>query len=536
MSQDAKDHKLLYFGKDVQVAMQQGFKDMYKAVTKTYGPKGTNVQIEKTYGRPVLTRDGVTVAREVYSSVRQNNMAMQMMHEASDTTNRVAGDGTTATVALTYWLYKVASEKVAAGRNRMDLKAEIMDGSYKVLDKLSSMSKSVKKGQLIQVATVSSGDEALGQLIAEAVEHIGPDGGIITEKAPITDVSREYVDGYYLQSGFQAIELGKKTLENPYIIVTAKPIASGLDAIELIQKVAEAAHIDQGIVDQNGKAILNQPLNHPLRIAIFGDIEGDAYNTIVANIQKGVFDGVIVKTPPMGEIGHQYLDDLAVYTGGKSIKPGENMANVNASYVGKAGKVTCTANDTVVFDGEHADEDLKQRLSELKDKIATETIDQIAEKHRDRLAKLENKVARFQIGGATDTEREEKEFRIEDAIQATRAAAAFGVVAGGGVALVELSRIPGLSDIWVKALRSTFQRLLKNANLPAEVKLNEILKSKYPMGYNLKATGNLVDIIEAGILDPTLVIEQVVTNAASTAANAITTDTQITFQNRKEDD
>lgn len=526
MAQDAKDNKLLYFDKDVREAMTQGFKQVYKAVTKTYGPRGTNVQIEKTYGRPVLTRDGVTVAKEVYSSVRTENMGMQLLLEGSETTNRIAGDGTTATVAVAYWLYALALEQVAAGRNQMDLRAEILDDSYKLLETLSTLSKDVAKGQLQQVATVSSGDEVLGQLIAEAVDKVGADGGIITEKAPISGVDREYVEGYYLQQGFTAIETGKKALDNPYIVVSAKPLSSAMDAIELITKVATLAHQEQG-------TDMNQPLSEPLRIAFFGEIEGQAYNTIVANIGKGVIDGTITKTPPMGDLGVQYLEDLAVYCGGKSITPGESLADIDTSYVGRADKVVATVMDTTVFGGRNIPEDLAARVSEIKDRLSTEEIDALAEKLRDRLSKLENKIAKFRIGGATETEKEEKEFRIEDAIQATRAAASNGVVAGGGVTLVELSKAD-VGQIWQGALQNTFKRLLQNANLPVEVKLNEILGAKYPQGFNLKSDDKLTDVVKAGVLDPTLVVEQIIENAASVAGNAITTDTMITFQNREE--
>lgn len=528
MAQEAKDNKILYFGSTVRDNINDGFKAVYKAVTKTYGPKGTNVLIEKPYGRPVLTRDGVTVAREVYFSDRPKNMGAQLIVEASQTTNRIAGDGTTATVALTYWLYKLAAEQVAAGRNPMDLRTEILEDSYKILDELKSLSKEVKNGQLVQVATVSSGDENLGRLIAEAIEHVGSDGGIITEKAPISGVDREYVDGYYLQQGFPAIEMGKKTVENPYIVVSAKNLNSAIDALELIQRVAAFAHEEQGIPNE-------QPLNQPLRIAFFGEIEGDAYNTIVANISKGIFDGVVVKTPPMGDMGVQYLEDLAIYTGGGVISPGQNMAEIDATYVGKAGKVTSTVSDTIIFEGEHSKEDLEVRVSEIKDRLSVEEVDAIAEKLQDRIAKLENKIARFRIGGATETEKEEKEFRIEDAIQATRAAASHGVVAGGGTTLLNLSQTKDLGEITIQALHEVFKRLLSNANLPTEVKLNEALEGKVGYGFNLKKSGELVDLVKEGVLDPTLVVEQIIENAASAAGNAITTDCIITFETKKDD-
>lgn len=527
MAQDKKEGKLFVFGKNAREAIRQGSQTVYDAVTLTYGPKGQNVGLEKTFGRPVITRDGVTVARESYLEDRASNVGAQLVIEASQTTNRVAGDGTTATVALTHQLIDLGLNKIAAGTNPMEVKAEILNDSYKLLDNLKSMTKKVAKGQLEQVATVSSGDENLGKLIANAVEEVGPDGGLITEKAPIADVDQTYIDGYFIQQGFTAINSGKKELENPYIVITNKIITSRVDAIELLQKVGQKAHNDQGLP-------LDQPLRDPLRISFFGEIEGDAYNIIVANIQQGVFDGTITKTPPMGDMGVQYLEDLALYTGGKAISKGEALATVGDDYIGKADKVSCTNVDTTVFGGACIQEDLDKRKQELRDRIKTEEIDAISEKLRDRLAKLENKIAVFRIGGATDTEREEKEFRIEDAIQSTRAAAQHGVVTGGGITLLKLSQTDGIGDLFKAALQNVFKKLMDNANLPADVKLNEALAAKDGYGFNLRSSGELVDLVKAGVLDPALVVEQVVTNAASTAANAVSMGAIINYIDKPE--
>lgn len=526
MAQDKKDGKLIYFGEAAITPLVEGMEAMYAAVTTTYGPKGKNVLIEKTYGRPVLTRDGVTVAKEVHFEQRRKNMGAGLIKEASETTNRVAGDGTTASVAITYTLILEGLRKIANGADSMEVKNEILEDSYKLLDHIDELSKPVADGQLEQVATVSSGDPALGKLIAEAVETVGPNGGIITEKAVITGVDRAYVNGYFMQQGFSAIERGKKTVENPYMVISSKIISSGMDVITLLNKIGEQAHIDQQIP-------LDAPLQEPLRISFFGEFEGDAYNTIVANLQKGGFDGTITKTPPMGDMGVQYLEDLAIYTGGKLISAGDNLTTVDASYFGRAEKVSCTNTETTVFGGAYIAEDLEKRKAELKERLESEEIDAIAEKLRDRLAKLENKIALFRIGGATDTEKEEKEYRIEDAIQASRGAAAHGVVAGAGTTLIELSK-HATSAIWQNALKNTYKRLLANASLPVEVKLAEIEASAYPHGYNLRKDATLVDIIQEGILDPTLVLKQVIENSASTAANAVTIGAVITAIDKKD--
>lgn len=535
MAQDLRDSKRFYFDDDATDNILKGAEIMYKAVSTTYGPRGRNVLIGKPYGRPVITRDGVTVSRDTYLDQDEVNEPMQLLLEASQTTNRVAGDGTTATVCLTYHLMRYAFQRVAAGINPMQVRDEILADALVLRDELKTISTKVKKGQLEQVATVSSGDPLLGKLIAEAVEHVGPDGGIITEKAPISGVDREYVDGYYMQQGFTAIETGKKTVETPYVVVCSKPIGAGVDALELVQKVINKAYRDKGLVDGNGNPLLQQPLGEPLRIAFFGEVEGDAYNTIIANIQKGVFDGVVIKTPPMGDMGVQYLEDLAIYTGGKSIKAAQTIASVDDSYIGRADKVTSTTLDTVIFGGQHSDEDLSARLAEIKDRLSTEEIDAIAEKLRDRISKLENKIAKFRIGGATETEKEEKEFRIEDAIQSTRAAAAYGVVAGGATTLVQLSRNSDIQPLFSKALEACFLKLMENAALPGEVKLHEINQAPINYGFNLRGdTSKPVDMIKAGILDPTLVVDQILENAASNAALAVTLGLIITIKRKKE--
>lgn len=528
MSQNKKDGKHFYFSNDATSSILEGARTVYEAVMMTYGPKGKNVIIEKTYGRPIITRDGVTVAKESYLESRPKNMGAQLLIEASEQTNRTAGDGTSATVGYTFELLKLGQRKITDdGVNPMDVKKEILEDSYKLLDNLESMQKDVKKGQLEQVATVSSGDPLLGKLIAEAVEEVGPDGGLITEKAPIGGVDRTYVSGYFMQQGFHAIEAGKKEIENCYVIVSSKNISSKMDAIALLNKAFERACKDQGIAPPRPGEPLQ--LKDPLKIAFFGEIDGEAYNVIVANINAGAFDGTITKSLPLGEMGAQYLDDLAVFCGAKSIKSGENLSSIDASYIGVADKVTCTTTETTIFGGQGSGEDIDKRKAEMKERLKTEPLEPVQEKIRDRLSKLEGKVAVFRIGGATETEREEKEFRIEDAIQSTRAAAQAGVVTGGGITLLKLSKTKGIGDVTSQALRNVFKRLIQNANLPAEEKLEEALKAPEGYGFNLRASGELVDLVSAGILDPYLVVQEVVTNASSAAAEAVAIGALITF-------
>lgn len=527
MAQDERDTRKITYDKEAQAALLKGAKEMADIVGISYGPKGLNVLVEKTYGRPMLTRDGVTISKEVYSKTRDLNMGMQLLNEAAEATVRKVGDGTTQTIVLAHQLIELAHQQIAAGVNPMEIKQAILDDSYKLLDRLKELTQPVKKGQLEQVAAVSSGDQALGTLIAEAVDKVGSDGGIITQRAPISDVDRTYVDGYYMQQGFTAIEAGKKEISNAYVIVTSKPVNTAPEVVKLVNKVVDAYRQEKNLPP-------NTQLTEPLSIAFVGEFEGLAYDTIVANIQKGIFDGVIVKSPLQGgDMASQYLEDIAIYTGGKLITKSDRLDDITPNIIGKAERISCTNSETTIFGGEGSAEDLEVRKATLKASIDKEEVDAISEKLKERLSKLDGKIAIFRIGGANDTEREEKEFRIDDAIQATKAAAADGVVAGAGTTLVELSRRMDITDLWKTALRNTYRKLLSNAALPAEVKLNEVLGSEYPQGFNLRKNADLVDVIAEGVLDPSKVVEQVLINAASTAANATTVGAIITFVDKK---
>lgn len=508
-----KDNKVLLFGQDVVSSLQQ-IEDIYEAVATTYGPRGKNVLIERTYGRPTLTRDGVTVAREVYFSQRAKNMATQLICEASQTTNRVAGDGTTATIVLTRNLIREGLKLVAAGHDPMQIRDTLNQDSAKLLDAISAISEPVAEGQLVQVATVSSGDPLLGQLIAEAVETVGESGGIITEKAHISGVEREYVNGYYLQSGFTAITEGRREMEDVLVIVTAKRLSSHIDALEILQKIAQAYP------------------QQKLRLAFVGEIEGDAYKTIVANIAKGMIDAAIIDTPSTGDMGVQYLEDIAIYTRARMLAEGDNIQSFDAAYVGHADRVICTQSTTTIFSDSAIQEDMDTRLAQLRQRLETEESEFLAEKIRDRIAKLEGKIALFRIGGATETEKEEKEYRIEDAIQASRAAYSHGVVPGGGTTLLRLST-EGVSELTMGALIATFKRLVENAGIESGVAVQSVLAAPAPRGINLRTSGDgLVDLVQEGVLDPTLVVEQIITNAMSSAGNALTIGAMVVFEDK----
>jgi chaperonin GroEL len=504
--QEKKDGKILLGETEAREAIMDGAKDIYDAVVTTYGPRGRNVMIEKTYGFPLITRDGVTVAKETYFTQRRKNMGAKALYESSETTNRVAGDGTSATVALGYHLLAEGTKSIAAGFHPMELKDQITRDSQLLLDKLATLSKPLAPGQAKQVATVSSGDPVLGELIADAIEYVGPDGGVITERSMVGSVECDYVNGYYLQPGFEALQAGKKEINNPVVVVLQKRVSSLADVMTLLNKVAEAA-IQPGEI---------------LPLVLIGNIEGQAYNTVVDLTNKGQLDAIIVKTPGnYGEMGRRLLEDIAVYADCEPVSESANLREFAPKYLGRrVERVVATKTDATLF-ADGASEALERRVQSIKDQIAAETVDGILERLKDRVAKLEGKIAIFRIGGASDTAKEEKEFRVEDAILATRAAVSHGVVPGGGTTLLELSKVGGLSRITRTALRNVFCQLLINANRPEQVGLQAALDAKPGYGFNLRGGDELVDLVKAGILDPTLVVENVVRNSCEMAANLL---------------
>lgn len=518
MSQSPKDTRIILSGKEATDKLLEGTQEIYKSVSTTFGPKGLNVLLEKPFGRPIATRDGVTVARDTYFKERAKNMGAQYLNEASETTNQLAGDGTTATVVLGYYLYKYSLQAIAAGKHPMDIKQQLYEDSYILLDRLKTLTKPVKKAQLKDVATVSAGDPLLGQLIAEAIERVGEDGGILTEKAPIADVEREYVDGYYLQNGFTALQAGKKELVDPFVIVSAKRLTSAADAFELLTRTAKFKNLEPGQIP---------------RILFIGNFEEACYQLIVDNINRGGIDAVIIKTPPQfGNMATHLLEDIALYAGCRLIGEGDNVKNFTVGNVGRVDRVVSTHTESTIF-ADNTSEAVVERIKELKDNIKTEPVDAINEKLRDRVAKLEGKVALFKIGGAIESEKEEKEFRIEDAIQATRAAYKHGIVAGGGVTWLELSKCK-VSEIYSKSLLAVFKKLLTNANLPYQIKIAEALQAPIGSGYDLRKDDTLIDVVKAGIIDPELVVEQVIINATSAIATLITIGRVHIFEDTKE--
>lgn len=516
---DAKENRVLIEEDDLRKQMLSGAEAAYKAVGKSYGPKGMTLVIERNFGRPTYSRDGVTIVEQVYFSDRVKNMGAQALAEASRTANNVSGDGSSGTVVLGYHLLANAVQAVNAGQHPMDVSDTLTKDSIILLEKLKKLAIPIKDEHLKEVATVAAGDPLLGQLIAEAILYVGQDGGILTEKAPVTEIERDYVDGYYLQSGFTALQAGKKELSEPYVIVSSKRLSSSADAVEILNGIMKAKNLQQGQIP---------------RILFVGNFEDAAYTTIVNTINQGQIDAVIIKTPPMyGEYGKYLLDDLAVYAGCEPITDNTSLKSFAARFIGTVDKVTANKMESTIFAANDT-EAVQVRIAEIKDQIVGEQIPAVLEKLKDRVAKLEGKIAIFKIGGVNDSIREETEYRLDDAINSTRHAFNEGVVVGGGITLLELSKLDGISDITRKALRSTFQKLLENATLPTELKLEEALKAPKGFGYNLRKGDELVDLKKEGIFDPYIVVKEIISNALGTASNVVKAGMGLTYDDPTE--
>lgn len=512
---EKKEGRVVLYEDEYRVKFMEGAKAAHDAAAVSYGPKGRNVALEKGFGRPLYTRDGITILRDIFFSDRPKNMGAQAITEASENSNRIAGDGSTAVALLTYQLLANAVQAVAAGNHPMDVSDTIMADSRIMLEALKEFVTPVKDDKLEDVATVSAGDPLLGRLIAEAILYVGVDGGILTEKAPITEIEREYIDGYYLQSGFTALQSGKKELVDPVVIVSSKRLSSSADAIEILNGIMKAKGLQQGQVP---------------RVLFVGNIEDAAYTTIVNTINAAQIDAVVIKTPPMyGELGKYLLEDIAMYAGCEVMTDNHSLKTFGPRFIGSIDKIVANKSECTLF-ADNETEFIRSRIATIKDQIEAEEVPAIAEKLKDRVAKLEGKIAIFKIGAPTDTSKEEIEFRVEDAINSTRHAYAEGIVPGGGVTMLELSKCD-ISDITRRALRSTFQQLLINANLPSELKLDEALKAKKGYGYNLKKSDKLVDVVKEGVVDPYVVAREVITHATSMAAETIKVGLGVVFEN-----
>ena len=520
--------KQIKYGDEARKLLENGVNVVADTVKITLGPKGRNVVLDKKFGAPLITNDGVTIAKEIELEDPFENMGAQLVKEVSTKTNDVAGDGTTTAVVLAQAIVREGLKNLAAGANPIILKKGISKAVDTAVAKIQSISKPVEnKLAISQVASISAGDEKIGELIANAMEIVGKDGVITVEEGKTMATELSTVEGMQFDRGYASAYMVTNTdkmeavLDNPYILITDKKISSLQEILPVIEPKA-----------QQGARLL----------IIAEDVEGDALAALIVNKLKGVLNCVAVKAPGFGDRRKAMLEDIAILTGGTVISSdlGYEFKDVTTEMLGRAAQVKVDKDNTTIVDGAGAADAIKSRVASIKAQIAETTSDYDREKLQERLAKLAGGVAVINVGAATEVEMKEKKLRIEDALAATRAAVEEGIVPGGGVAL--LSTVPELkklvaglqgdektgATIVMKAIEAPIRQIAANAGYDGSVIVNTILSSK-KANYGFDALKNVyTDMVASGIIDPTKVSRSVLQNAASVASTLLTTESIVT--------
>ena len=525
--------KLIEYNTDARSGLKAGVDKLANAVKVTLGPKGRNVILEKKFGAPTVTKDGVTVAKEIELEDNIENMGAQMVREVASKTSDVAGDGTTTATVLAQAIYREGLKNVTAGANPMDLKRGIDIAVTKVIEYLKSISKDVEgRNEIAQVGAISANnDKSIGDLIADAMEKVGKDGVITVEEAKGTETSLEVVEGMQFDRGYLSpyfvtdAESMEAVLEDPMILIHDKKISAMKDLLPILEKIA-----------QQGRSLL----------IIAEDLEGEALATLVVNKIRGTLKVAAVKAPGFGDRRKAMLEDIATLTNGTVISEerGFKLENATVSYLGTAKKVVIDKDNTTIVEGAGKSDDIKKRINEIKAQIDKTTSDYDKEKLQERLAKLSGGVAVLKIGASTEVEMKEKKARVEDALHATRAAVEEGIVAGGGVALVRainvLDKVTGENvdqttgvKIIQKALEEPLKQIVNNAGLEGSVVLQKVKEGKEDFGFNA-FTEKYENLIKAGVIDPTKVTRTALENAASVSALLITTEAVVYEKKEKE--
>ncbi|MCQ2352734.1 MAG: chaperonin GroEL [Victivallaceae bacterium] len=516
--------KQLVFSDEARRGILEGVTLLSKAVKATLGPKGRNVVIDKKFGAPAITKDGVTVAKEIELKCPYANMGAQMVKEVASKTNDVAGDGTTTATVLAEAIYREGLKNVTAGSNPMALKRGIDKAVAAVVEQLKKSSKKVSD-QTAQVATISAnGDTTIGNIIAEAMAKVGQDGTITVEEAKTLETTLDVVEGMQFDKGYLSpyfvtnAEAMEANLEDCYVLIHEKKISNLNDMLPLLQAVAK-----------EGKPLL----------IIAEDVEGEALATLVINKMRGILNICAVKAPGFGDRRKAMLQDIAILTGGTCISEdlGIKLENVTISQLGKAKRITVTKENTTIVEGCGSQEAIMGRVGQIRREIEETTSDYDREKLQERLAKLAGGVAVISVGAATETEMKEKKDRVDDALHATRAAVEEGIVAGGGVAIVRAAsaisklKLEGDEEIGAKiverAVEEPLRQLAINGGYEGSVVVQKVKAEKGNKGFNV-STGEYIDMLEAGILDPVKVTRSALQNAASVAGLLLTTECLIT--------
>ena len=514
--------KELKFSEDARSAMLRGVDKLADTVKTTIGPKGRNVVLEQSYGSPTITNDGVTIAKSIDLEDHFENMGAKLVSEVASKTNDIAGDGTTTATVLTQAIVNEGMKNVTAGANPVGIRRGIEKATKAAVEGLHKMSHDVKtKDDIAQIASISAANPEVGKLIADAMEKVGHDGVITIEDSRGVDTSVNVVEGMSFDRGYMSQYMVtdndkmEADLDNPYILITDKKISNIQDILPLLQSVV-----------QQGRALL----------IIADDITGEALPTLVLNKIRGTFNVCAVKAPGFGDRRKAQLQDIAVLTGGTVVSDdlGMQLKDVTIDQLGQANKVTVTKDATTIVDGAGAKDAIADRVDQIKQAIAATNSDFDKEKLQERLAKLSGGVAVVKVGAATETELKEKKYRIEDALNATRAAVQEGFVPGGGTALVnvmnELDNVEADGDdeatgvkIVKAALTAPVRQIAENAGVNGAVIVNQLQNEKPGIGYNA-ATGKFEDMVKAGIVDPTKVTRSALQNAASVSALLLTTE------------
>jgi chaperonin GroEL len=520
-------HKELKYSAEARSALEAGVDAVANAVKVTLGPKGRYVVLDKKFGAPTITNDGVTIAREIEVEDVFENQGAQLVREVATATNDVAGDGTTTATVLAQAIVRQGLKNVAAGANPLALKRGIEKAVDEVVKNIASQSKEVSgKDQIARVATISAGDDEIGDVIADAIEKVGKDGVVNVEEGQTFGMDLEFTEGMQFDKGYISPYMVtdqdrmEAVLEDPYILIANQKIGSVRDVLPVLEAVI-----------QSGKPIL----------IIAEDVEGESLATLVVNKLRGTFTGVAVKAPGFGDRRKRMLEDIAILTGGEVIteEMGLKLENTQISQLGRARRVVVAKDNSTIVDGAGDAEAIKGRINQIKAEIENTDSDFDREKLQERLAKLSGGVAVVKVGAATETEMKEKKHRVEDALQATRAALEEGIVPGGGVALLQASSAITISDngssadgsddertgarIVLRALEEPLRQLAENAGLEGSVVVNDVRKAKKGHGLNA-ATNEIVDLVAAGVIDPAMVTRSALQNAASIAKNILTTE------------
>ncbi|CAK1239522.1 chaperonin GroEL [Fructobacillus tropaeoli] len=513
--------KELKFAEDARSKMKVGVDKLADTVKTTIGPKGRNVVLEESYGSPIITNDGVTIAKAIELEDHFENMGAKLVAEVASKTNDIAGDGTTTATVLTQAIVGEGLKNVTAGANPVGIRTGIEKATAAAVAKLHEMSHTVStKDEIAQIASISAASDEVGSLIAEAMEKVGNDGVITIEESKGIETTLNVVEGMQFDRGYMSQymvtdnEKMEANLDNPYILITDKKIGNIQDILPVLQQVVE-----------QGRAML----------IIADDITGEALPTLVLNKMRGTFNVVAVKAPGFGDRRKAMLEDIAILTGGTVVTDdlGLNLKDVTIEQLGQANKVNITKDNTTVVEGAGDKAAVKERVDLIKQQIADSTSEFDKEKLQERLAKLAGGVAVINVGAATETELKERKYRIEDALNATRAAVEEGFVAGGGTALVNAmaaaAAVEATGDVAtgvktvVAALEAPVRQIAENAGLEGSVIVNKLKEQPEGTGYNAK-TDEWVDMVKAGIVDPTKVTRSALQNAASVSALLLTTE------------